>query len=108
MGAEEVDEFGALAVGKQTKVADANEASRKNMEKESAQELIRSRSHDTGSVLVGIVSPAKRDASLAGGNQATVGNGHAVGVAGKVVQNLSGSSEGPLGIHDPVLASGRT
>jgi hypothetical protein len=36
-------------------------------------------------------------------DEAMVGDGDAVGVAGKIVENVFGSAEGWLGIDDPVL-----
>jgi len=36
-----------------------------------------------------------------------IGNGHAMGVAAQVVEDLFGTSEGPLGVHHPLDAAKR-
>jgi len=52
---------------------------------------------------MGIVSPAEGDAIVLEGHEAMVGDGYAMSVAGQVVENMFGASEGWLGIDDPVL-----
>jgi hypothetical protein len=36
--------------------------------------------------------------------QAMIGDGHAMGVAAEIMQQLHGSTEGGLGIDDPIVA----
>jgi hypothetical protein len=52
---------------------------------------------------VGIVLPAKGDALLVEGQQAMIGDGHAMSVAAEIAQHLQGPTEGLLGIDDPVV-----
>jgi len=59
--------------------------------------------HDLLLAAVGIVSPAERDAIVFEGHEAMVRDGDAVSVAGQVVENVFGATEGPLGVNDPVL-----
>ena len=53
---------------------------------------------------VGVILPAESDALLIEGQQAVIGNGHAMGVAAEIAQHLHGTAEGGLGIDDPVVA----
>ena len=53
---------------------------------------------------LGVILPAKGDAFMVEGQQAMIGNGHAMGVTAEVAQHLHGSAEGGLGIDDPVVA----
>src|SRR5215472_9486390 len=56
---------------------------------------------------MGVVSPTEGDLAFSHGQKAGVGNGDAVGIAGKVGEDLGGSSKRSLGIDDPVgLGSG--
>jgi hypothetical protein len=50
-----------------------------------------------------IVFPAKGDSIILKRNQSMVGNGDPVRIASEIVQNTLGTSEGWLGIDDPVL-----
>jgi hypothetical protein len=52
---------------------------------------------------MGIVFPAERDLAVLEGEQARVGDGDAMGVAGQVMEDVFGSAEGWLGVNDPVL-----
>ena len=53
---------------------------------------------------VGVILPAEGDALLVEGQQAMIGDGHAMGVAAEIAQHLHGTTEGGLGIDDPVVA----
>ena len=57
---------------------------------------------------MGVVSPTEGDLACGHGQEAGVGNGDAVGIAGKVGEDLGGSSKRSLGIDDPVGLSGGT
>ena len=50
-----------------------------------------------------VVLPAEGDAIVLEADEAMVGDGDAVGVAGKIVENVFGSTEGRLGVDDPIL-----
>ena len=53
---------------------------------------------------VGVILPTKSDLLLLEGQQAMIGDGHAMGVAAEITQHLYGSTEGGLGIDDPIGA----
>jgi hypothetical protein len=81
-------------------MADAVEALRQHMQEEAPDELMRGKRHDLVSLrpFDAIVLVLERDASGAGGNQAAVGDGHAMGVAGKISQYRGGAGERRLSI----------
>ena len=85
-------------------MADAHESSGEHVQEETPQELRGGKSHLALLATVGIVLPAKGDALLIEGQQAMIGNGHAMGVAAEIAQYLHGPTEGRLGINDPVVA----
>src|SRR5215469_11509785 len=69
------------AIGQKAKVADANKAFGQHVQKEAAQELRRCQSHRALLAAAGIILPAESDVFLIEGQQAVIGNGHAMGVA---------------------------
>jgi len=91
------------AVGEESEVSDANQASGQNVQQEAAQELMSGNSHDLLLAAMGVVSPAEGDAIVLKANEAMVGDGYAMGIAGQVVENMFGAAEGWLGVDDPVL-----
>jgi hypothetical protein len=84
-------------------VPDANQTAGQDVKQESAQELIGGNGHDLLLAAVSIVSPAEADAIVLEGHETMVGDGDAVGVAGQVVENMFGATEGWLGVDHPVL-----
>jgi len=50
------------------------------------------------------VSPAEGDVSVGESNQPVVGDGDAVGIGAEIAQQVFWTTEGRLGIDDPVLA----
>ena len=59
-------------------------------------------------IVVGRVTPAKGDLVVGQRNQAMVRDGHAVGIAAEILQDVLGSTEGWFGVDDPVFAEERT
>ena len=74
------------------------------MEQEAAQELFDSQSHNPLLVAVGGIAPAEGDVSIGESDQPGVGDGNAMGVGAEIAQHMFRSSEGPLGVNDPVVA----
>jgi len=74
------------------------------MEQEAAQELFDGQSHEPLRVAVSGISPAKSYVAIGECDQPGVGNGDAMGVGAKVAEHMFRSSEGPLGVNDPVVA----
>lgn len=52
---------------------------------------------------MGVILPAKTHRGVGDREQAVVGDGDAVSVAGQIVKDVFWSAEGGLGIDDPVL-----
>src|ERR1039457_1752396 len=93
----------APSVGQKAEVADAQETGGKHMEQEAAQELLDRQGHQTLLVAVRGVSPAKGDLVALQGDQAVIGDRHAVGVAAEITENVFGATEGRLAVDHPVL-----
>jgi len=55
-------------------------------------------------MVVSGVAPSKGDLSVGEGDQAMVGDGHAVGVAARILEDIFGAAEGRFGVDDPVLS----
>ncbi len=85
-------------------MTDADEAFGQHVQKETAQELGGAKSHCAGLATVGVILPAESHALLVEGQQAMIGNGHAMGVATEIAQHLHRAAEGGLGINHPVVA----
>src|SRR6266699_5097068 len=77
------------------------------MQQETADELISGESHVPLLIAAGVVSPTKGDFTFCEGEQAMVGDGHAVSVAAQISQDLLWAADGALGI-DPPFASPQT
>src|SRR5215469_17268953 len=83
-------------------MSDADEPSRKNMEQEATQELVRRYGHDLLLVAVCVVSPAERNAPIVAGDEPMVRNGDAVGVSSQVAEDVFRAAEGRLRVDHPV------
>src|SRR2546425_3270102 len=94
----------AKAIREEPEVTNAHEPSGKNVQKETTQELRGEKSHLALLATVSIILPAKGDELLVEGQQAMIGNRHAMGVAAEIAYHLQGTTEGGFGIDDPVVA----
>ena len=98
----ESQRLSAVAVGKQSEVADLDEAGRQDMEQETADELDRIELHDAAAVVVSGIAPAKAHLAVVEAEQSSVGDGNPVRVARQVLQHMFGSSERRLGVDHPL------
>src|SRR5208283_5062419 len=87
-------ERGAPSVGQKAEMTDADETRGKHAEQEAAQELLDRQGHQALLVAVRGVSPAKGELPVLEGDQAVIGDGHAVGVAAEITENVLGPTEG--------------
>jgi len=78
------------------------------MQEESAQEFIGRYRHFSFAVAVGIVLPAESDLIALHRDEPVIGDGHAMRVAGQVVEHMLGSAERFLGIYHPIVTKQRT
>ena len=99
----EGQERGAATVGQEAERADANKAAGQDMEEETAQELLRSERHQSLLITVGIILPAESNLIMLEGHEAMVSDGHAMGIAGEITEDMMGTAERGFGIDDPVL-----
>ena len=91
-----------VAMGEKAIMSDALETGWQDMEEETTNELVGLKRHRLVLVVVAIVLPAECDRALVDVQQPIVGNGDAMRIASQVAQDLFGSTEGWLGVHDPL------
>jgi ABC-type uncharacterized transport system ATPase component len=84
-------------------MADADKTAGKDMDQEAVEELVGRIGHYLLFAAMGVITPEEGHISIAEVDQARLGDGHAVGVPGQVLQYLARSSKWRLGIDDPVL-----
>jgi len=92
----------AIAVGKQSEVADLDEAGGQDMEQEAADELDRVELHDAAAVVVPGVPPSEAHLAVIEAEESSVGDGNPMRIAGQVLQHMFGSSERRLGVDHPL------
>src|SRR5262249_31985249 len=92
------DVVGAGGFGQQAVVADAMEALGQDVDEESADELVCGECHALVpiSALDTVVLPLEGDAVLVECDQAAIGDGNAVGIAGEIGQHRLGAAERAL------------
>ena len=73
------------------------------MESEAPEELVAGEGHGFAAAGIGVILVSEANGAGAGveGAQATIGDGHAVGVASQIIQDGVGSHDGALGEDDP-------
>jgi hypothetical protein len=98
------DECTASAAGKETEVANTNEAARQDMKKETAEKLIGTKCHEAFPVVVSRVSEAERDLFAVEGDQPVIRDGNAMGISSEVSEHLIGSAERWFAVDDPTVA----
>jgi hypothetical protein len=98
------DECTASAAGKETEVANADEAARQDMKQETAEKLIGTKRHEAFSVAVSGVSEAERDLFAVEGDQPVIGDGNTMGISTEVSEHLIGPAERRLAVDDPAVA----
>ena len=99
----EWQESSAPSVGEKAEVADAHEARGKHVEQEAVQELLDRQGHQALLVAVRGVSPAEGNLVPREGDQAVIGDRHAVGIAAEVTENMFGTTEGRFAVDHPVV-----
>ena len=103
LGAER-QERSAVAVGEESKVADAHEPWRQQMKQEAAQELIYGQGHESLLVAVSRIAPSEGDVATGESDQPGVGDGDAMSVGAEIAQHMHRSTEWALGVDDPAVA----
>ena len=99
----EWEEGGAATIGEEAEVANAHESAGQLVKEKAAQELIDGESHEALAVAMSGVPPTESDLAVFENQESVVGDGDAMGIGAKVPQDMLGTTEGWLGIDDPVL-----
>jgi hypothetical protein len=73
------------------------------MQQKPAQELVRADSHFALFVAVSVILPPKRNLIVCKRDEAVVGDGNAMGVTSKILENVRWPPERPFGVHNPVF-----
>jgi hypothetical protein len=96
---------GTMAVGQKAVIADALKTRGQSVLQEAADELVGGHGHHPIFCAITIILPAEGDLAVFHSQQALVGNGHAMGIAGEVLDDVLRSAEGSLGVDDPFTAA---
>ena len=73
------------------------------MKKEPSDELVRLERHGLFAVIVGIISPKKRDIAVLVGKDAIIADRDSVGISAEVIQDPFGSIKRRFAIDNPLL-----
>jgi hypothetical protein len=73
------------------------------VKKEPSDKFVRLERHGLFTVIVGIVSPEKRDIAILVGKDAIIADGNPVGISAEVLKHTFGATEGRFAIDDPLL-----
>jgi hypothetical protein len=73
------------------------------MKKEPSDKLPYLQRHGLLAVIVGIISPEKRNSAVLGSEDAVVADGDPVGISAEILQDTLGTIEGRFAIDDPLL-----
>ena len=77
------------------------------MQQKAAEEFIERQGQQLLFVVVGGVAPTECDFVIRKGNQAMVGDGHAMGVPAQILEYVFWASKGSFGINHPVVPEQR-
>jgi hypothetical protein len=99
----ERQESGASAIGEEPERADADKAAGQDVEQEAAQELLRRERHHSLLITVGIILPPESNLVMLESDEAIVGDGYAMSVAGEIAEHMMRTAEGGLGVDHAVL-----
>ncbi len=91
-------------IGKEAEASDADETLGKQVEQETPQELIYRKCHRLLVVAVRAVSPEECDVSVDKRDQAMVGNGHSMGIAAEIAENIFRAAKWGSAVNDPLMA----
>ena len=78
------------------------------MKEKTAKELLRRDGHQLLLAFVRIVFPTERHSSISDIDDAVIGDGNAMRIAGQILENVLRSSEGSFGVNHPILTKQRS
>jgi hypothetical protein len=70
---------------------------------EAAEELFVGKSHHAALAVMGVVFPSEADAAVVHRQEAMIGDGHTMGVASQVLQDVIWAAERFFGVDHPIL-----
>ena len=74
------------------------------MQQEATQEFVVWQSGELLFIVVSGIAPAKSHLAIGNGDEAMVGDGHAMGVAAEILQHILGTTEGTFQVDHPVFS----
>jgi hypothetical protein len=89
-------------IGQKPVVSDALEPSGEHVEEKAPEKLDRVQCERALPVPPLVILPTKGHCPLLTGEQSVIGDRHAMGVAGEVVENMLRACERPFGVDDPL------
>jgi hypothetical protein len=95
----------AYPVGQETEVAHAVEAVRRDVPHQTAQEFHGLERHGAQAVAALVLLGAEAHLAVLQGDEPVVGDGHAMGRAGEVLQDMPGVPDGLFSVDDPLLVA---
>ena len=101
----ESERFAALRISHEAEMADLDQTGRQDVEEKPADKLDGVQRHELGLVVMGRVSPAKRDPATLHRDEAPVGDGNPVGVACQILEHLLRAAKWALEMDHPAVLS---
>ncbi len=101
--AAERKQFSTPAIGKPTEIANPGQTPRQSVLQETTQELLAGQSLGALPIVVSVVLPSEGDIGPVDRNDSMIGYGHAMRIAGQVLEYVLSAAKRRLGINDPVL-----
>ena len=94
----EMESLRAVAIGQEPEVADFDEASGQDMEKEAADKFHCFQTHHLEGFAILRVAPLKTDTTLSEAYESAIGDGHAVGIPSQIFEDVLGAAQGRRGV----------
>lgn len=101
-----LDVVGAGAIGQETIIANADEALRKDVHEETADELGDLELRDFVGIVIRIVTPTKGNGLVVECDDAAIGDGDTVSIGSEIAEDVFGAAEGWLEMDVPIRLPG--
>jgi hypothetical protein len=92
-----------IAIGEEAEISNTLESVGKDVKQEPTDEFVSAKRHRLVAVAIAIILPAKLNLAVIDIEQAIVGDGDAMRVSCHILEDFFRSSEGWLGVNDPIL-----
>ena len=93
----------AVSVCQQAEVTYPHKTFRQYVKQEPSDKLVSLERHGLFAVIVGIISPEKRNIAIPVGEDAVIADGNSVGISAEVLKNAFMATKGRFAIDDPLL-----